>query len=136
MSLRQITIPGFGCRLLGRLLAVLAVVSQLALGSVFLPDEASAQQQVAALDALSVLCDSTTPILPSGQPAHQRHSHGGPLCPLSVTLALPAVVLASAPDLPLPQGRSAGQSALPPPSRGPSTQPRYALLPRGPPALT
>ena len=136
MSLRQITTPRLASGLPGLLLAVLALVSQLALGSVLLPDEASAQQRVAALDALSVLCDSTTSPVPAGQPAHHRHPPDCTLCPPSATLALPAMVLASAPDVPLPQSVAAERVALPPPAQGPPAQPRYAKLPRGPPALT
>ena len=128
---RQIRRLGFA-RGPGLLLAILALVSQLALGSLVLPGDAAAEEQIAALDALSVLCDASMPV----PPAHHRNAPDPALCPLSLTLALPAMVLAAGPDVPPPRSRLAGRTILPPPARGPPTQPRFTALPRGPPVPT
>jgi hypothetical protein len=135
MSSRQRT-PSRPVRsLAGLLLAVLALVSQLALGAIVLPDEAAAQEQsIAALDAISVLCQSPTPAAPDRAPAHHRCPDCA-LCPLSVALAMQATVLASGPDLPPPSSQSAIRLALPPPARAPPAQPHTTPLPRGPPVL-
>ncbi len=119
----------------GLLVAVVALASQLALGSVVLPDEAAARDQsVATLDALTILCDAAGPASPGQPPRHQHHPDCA-LCPLSVALALPAVVLTSEPALPPPSSRLADGAALPPPARGPPAQPRHTPPSRGPPVL-
>ena len=131
MALGQITRPGFARGLPGLLLAMLALVSQLALGSLLLPDHASAQEQIAALDALSLLCDASAPV----PPVHHPHGPDCALCPLSLTLAVPAMVLAAGPDVPLPRSQLTRRTYLPPPARGPPAQRRFTALPRGPPVL-
>ncbi len=119
----------------GLLLAVLALVSQIALGSLVLPDAASAQEQsIAALDALSIICSTGTPATPGDHPAH-HHAPDCTLCPLCVTLALPGVILSTAVELPAPSSQSAGRASLPPPARGPPSQARTTPPARGPPAL-
>lgn len=121
----------------GLLLAVLALVSQLALGAVVLPDPASAQEQsVAALDALSILCNSASPTAPGEGPRHHRQDRDCVPCPLAVSLALPAAVLASGPELPPPSSQLADSVSLPPPARGPPAQPRQTPPSRGPPVLS
>ena len=137
MSSRQTTQPRFLGGLPGLLLAVLALVSQLALGSFVLPDEAAAREQsVAALDALSVICNSTNPASPTPTKPHHRHGPDCAVCPLCIALALQAVVLGSPPDLPAPSSRLADRATLPPPARAPPAQPRLAPPARGPPVLT
>ena len=120
----------------GLLLAVLALVSQLALGSIAMPDEAAAREQsVAALDSLSIICSATTPVEHApGQ--HHHHGMDCAVCPLCAALAMHAVVLGSGPDLPAPSSRLAHRATLPPPARAPPAQPRHAPPPRGPPVLT
>jgi hypothetical protein len=122
----------------GLLVALLAIASQLALGAIVLPDEASAREQsVAALDALTIFCSSATPTAPDDAPKHHhRHAQDCAICPLAVALAMPAAVLASAPALPPPSSRAADRAALPPPARGPPAQPRYTPPSRGPPVLS
>ncbi len=137
MSARKLTNSRRSGGLPGLLLAVLALVSQLALGSIVLPDDASAQERsVAALEALSVLCDSSVPTSPDQAPTHHRHSPDCAICPLSVALAMPAVVLASGPELPPRSSRLATRASLPPPARAPPGQPRYTPPSRGPPVLS
>lgn len=136
MSSRQLT----NSRRLGGfpsvLLALLALVSQLALGAVVLPDAASAQDQsVAALEALSVLCDSSKPN-PPGQPGHRQHDPDRALCPLAVALALPVFVLAAGPELPLPSRALADTAPLVPQARAPPALPRQTPPSRGPPILS
>ncbi len=102
MTLRVPPWAGWACRSpVGLVLAVLALVSQMALGAMVLPDAAQARQ-ASALDALSVMCGGA----PQG---HVDHAPGAPrrhhaaevaLCPLSGALAGQAVVMAPAPVLP------------------------------------
>ncbi len=85
-------------RFLSFLLVVVAVVSQLALGAMVLPDDSPAGE-IAALDAVALLCGH----LPGhdGSPAH-RHRTGHPaLCPVSIALALPSAIPTSGPALPV-----------------------------------
>jgi hypothetical protein len=96
---------------------IMALVSQLALGSMVLPDQTPPVSWAAA-DAVSVLC---------GPHQHDRappaHHHESPvLCARSVALALPLVLLASDVAVPLPR---------------PVTTHRVVILAsaRGPPAL-
>ena len=75
----------------GLLIALLALVSQVALGAVVLPDEASARDQSAAtLDAVSILCDGAAPAPRDRAPAHHRHDPECALCPLCIALATAA----------------------------------------------
>ena len=118
----------------GLLLAIIALISQLALGSLVLPDSASAQEQsVAALDALSIICSTPIAGAPDNPPAHHRHAPDCTLCPLCSTLAMQGVILTAAPALPAPVSQQTGRAVLPPPARAPPAQPRYAPPARGPP---
>ena len=136
MSPRHRTDTWLRGRLAGFLLAVVALASQLALGAMVLPDEASAREQsTAALEAMTVLCDSSVPAAPDHGPAHHRHVADSALCPFSAMGSLQAAVLASAPDLPLPVSRLAARAGLPPLARGPPAPSRRAPPPRGPPVL-
>ena len=128
---RQPWLPG---RLAGLLLAVVALVSQLAFGAIVLPDEAAAQEQsVAALEAVSILCQSPAPGQP---PPPHRHAPDCALCPLSAALDHQAVILGAAPALPRPSRAMAVRATRPPPARAPPSQPRDTAYPRGPPSLT
>ncbi len=121
----------------GWLLALLALVSQLALGGIVLPDEAAAQESsVAALEALTVLCDSSAPTPPDVPRRHQRGPDAA-MCPAASVLALAAVILTPAPALPPLTRQVAAAPALPPTARGPpAAPPRYIPASRGPPVLS
>ncbi len=115
------------------LLAGIALVSQLALGAMVLPDDAP-QGQIAALDAASILCGGNHPS-GNGDPASHRHEPTNPaLCPISIALALPSVIPTSAPELPL-----SSHSVLffrtkeRPPGRGPPAATARVGAPRAPP---
>ena len=137
MSVRQITgIRAWG-GLPGLILVVLALVSQVALGAVVLPDEAGgAAQAVAALEAVAVYCDSSAPAVPGQEPAHRHQGPERAICPLSVALALPAVILTAGPDLPRPARRVVERVELPPAARAPPPPLHARPQPRGPPVLS
>ena len=120
-------------RLLGLVLAVWALASQVAAGSVMLPgDVAAGQRTMARLDALSVLC---SPDHAPGQPhAPAPHHHDLALCPLQA-LAGSALLLAAAPALPLPSLHGPRLAATLPRARAPPAPPYTTALPRGPPAF-
>jgi hypothetical protein len=117
----------------GLLLALLALVSQLALGTMVLPDDSAVPQ----LDAISILCQTGAPDQPQPATPHHQHVPDCAICPLCVALAVPGVILTPAPMLPLPPSiRHVAQIALPPPSRGPPSRPLHISPSRGPPVLT
>ena len=125
--------PAIGIARLAALIAcVLALVSQLALGAVVLPDVSPADQ-LAALNAAVVDCapdpGNDTPAIP-----HQRDA-GAALCPLAAALDAPGAILAASPTLPPPAKATATRAALPPQSRAPPGHPVEARYPRGPPIL-
>ena len=127
MSARQSRYP----RRLGHVLALLALVCQVLLGGVALPDMAAAEQA----SALGVICHAGAPPAPDQAPAHHRRITGCALCPLCV-MAMQGVIPAVAPALPGPSVRMADRAAQPPPARAPPAQPRLVAFPRGPPVLT
>jgi hypothetical protein len=107
----------------GLLAAVLALVSQLALGAVVLPDDAPAGQ-LAELDAVSVLCTGAAPDADSPAP-HRHYAADLTVCPLGIALAAPCCLPEPAPALPprrkpsRPEPSSAPPAAarrLPPPA--------------------
>ena len=110
-------------------LAVLvALVSQLALGSVVLGDDAAG-----FLAAATVLCQTDDG---TGHPPPTHHHLGDPcVCPLAMALALPAVLPTSAftaaapPAALILRDRGAVQARAPP------SHIYAAAFPRGPPAL-
>ena len=116
---------------MGLLVAVVAMVSQLALGAMVLPDDRPADP-VAALTALSVLCQAGHPA--GGRPAPARRAPQAAVCPLGVTLASPAVIVGPAPALPAPPAELALRAA-PPPAGAPPALAVTAAYPRGPPVL-
>ena len=121
-----------GIGLPGVIVAVLALISQLALGAAVLPDQIPANS-VAALAAAMVDC---APAVPGHKPAPSpRHDGGSALCPLSVALALPSVILTAAPILPPPLPALAMRTASRPPARAPPNRVPEAAFPRGPPTL-
>jgi hypothetical protein len=114
-------------RLLGLLLAVVGLASQLALGSVVIPDGPSADDSLAAA---SVICR------PGEKPSHQPAQKAPAVHPLSVALALPSVVPVPAPLLPPPAAVVIGRAASTAQPRAPPPAPVLAAQPRGPPALS
>lgn len=120
------------CALLpGPFLCLLALVSQLALGAVVLPDDTAGRQR-ADLAALSIQCSSSSP----REPIHHHHHHraGEPaLCPLATALALPAVILMPAPVLPTVGSSLALRWLATASARGPPSAVARPGLPRGPP---
>jgi hypothetical protein len=114
------------------LLAGIALVSQLALGAVVLPDDAP-QGAIAALAAASILCGGNHP---SDQgPASHKHQPANPaLCPISVALALPSVIPTPTPELPGSSNSVLYLRTLErPPGRGPPAATARVGAPRAPP---
>ncbi len=113
--------------------AVIALVSQLALGAVLPPDEPT-PQQIAALNAVRVLCDGVAPSDRGGAP-QQHHRHLAPaMCPIGATLSLPSVVLTPAPVLPAPSAAMRyARAPERPPGRGPPPATARVGVPRAPP---
>lgn len=118
------------------LIATIALVSQIALGAIVLPDR-SAQQDLAAFAAASIFCNGGH-TAGHHAPASHRHRPADPaLCPLSIALALPSVILSPVPVLPAAnetvllfrtRERSPGRGRLPATAR--------VGAPRAPPSLT
>lgn len=119
--------------LLRALLATVALVSQLTLGSLVLPDAASARA-AASLDAMTILCTSA----PAGTTApvhHHPRPVDQPLGELAAALTLPALLLAPVfRPFPSPATTRLFCAALPP-ARGPPQRLAWALHVRGPPIL-
>jgi len=121
---------------LGFLTAIIALVSQLALGAV-LPLDGPVPQQIAALNAVRVLCDGSQPSDHGGKPDHGRRPLAPAICPISVTLSLPSVLLAPAPLLPTPSAPVLYVRAIErPPLRGPPHATARVGEPRAPPLST
>ena len=117
----------------GLLTAMLALVSQLALGAVVLPDDTPAGQ-LAEMDALSVLCTGAAPDRNIPTP-HRHHAADLTLCPLSIALAAPCCLSEPAPALPPPPPAIAARSFERPPGRGPPPATARVGEPRAPPVL-
>jgi len=117
-------------RPIGLLLAVVALVSQLALGAVVAEDVSPAA--LLALDDVSLLCSGAAP---DQAPAHRHQSADFSLCPLSVALALPAVVPVPAPVFPAPRAVLVVRQDERPPGRGPPPRTARVGAPRAPPFI-
>lgn len=140
MAPRRIMTSRLAGGLPGLLLAVLAIVSQLAAGAIVLPGRAIARDRVAdraiaALDALTVLCDSSAPAKPGQQPVHHPRPPDCAICPAGADLSPLVAILASVPEVPPPPARPMDGAGAPPQARAPPQPPRLAKLPRGPPHL-
>lgn len=119
--------------LIRALFAIVALVSQLALGSLVLPDQAAARSIVDVRSA-TVLCKSSPPGLKL--PSHQeRHPTQETVCLLDGALELPAVILIPAVILPPLRLPTAGRLIGLPPARAPPSAVRWAQRARGPPNL-
>ncbi len=121
-------------RLPGFIVAVLALISQLALGAIVLPDHTPTDGAAALAAAMVDCAPGTTPPARPDTPGH--HNDGAALCPLSVALALPSVILSPAPALPTPPLVLAVRTDRLPPARAPPSRVPDAAYPRGPPALS
>jgi hypothetical protein len=125
--------PGHRARFLGYLTAVIALVSQLSLGAVLLPD-APTSQQFAALEAANVFCDGNQTSDHGGKPEHNHRQQAPAICPISITLSLPSIVLTPTPILPAPSALVIDARALErPPGRGPPPATARVGVPRAPP---
>ncbi len=118
----------------GFLVAMIALVSQLALGGLVPPDD-DAVSRLAALDAVSILCSGHQAADPKGgQAPHRHHAIDLALCPLAIALAVPDCLLPT--SAPLTPARSCGTgdgSREPPPGRGPPAATARVGAPRAPP---
>jgi len=116
---------------LGTLLALLAVVAQLAFASV-VPNPGIAL----VLQGDGPICHAPSPPGAPAPPAHHRQVPDCAFCPLCVSLATPAIVLpGTAPALPIPVAVIFRRPGLPPPATAPPSTAYRAAQPRGPPAL-
>ena len=123
---------GHAFGILSYLTAVIALVSQLALGAVLLPDMPS-QQQFASLEAANVFCDGNQ-TTHGGKPDHKHRQPAPAICPISITLSLPSIVLAPTPVLPAPSGYVIHARAFEhAPGRGPPPATARVGVPRAPP---
>ena len=115
--------------LLRAMLAILALVSQLASGSVSPADSTKTAQ----FRAIAAFCDgSPGPTTPT----HRRHRPNDVAAfPLEAALELPAVILMPAAALPRPQETGRGWLFVLPPQRGPPGTIAWARYARGPPFL-
>jgi len=121
-------------RLAGLVLAVLALVSQLAVGSLA-PVDAWADGQVSELTALTVLCQGTPPLDAGHGSQRRRHLPDCAPAASSAELALPGFVLAPSTTLPapVPGGRAPRPSLLS--AHAPPSHRSRVGFPRGPPAF-
>lgn len=119
----------------GLLLAMLALVSQLALGSLA-PVDADADGQRAELAALTMLC-RTTLVIGSHDPAAPHHHRLPDYAPASLAAALdlPCLVAAPAPVLPAPSSGARLRLVSLLSARGPPSHQSHLGFPRGPPVL-
>ncbi len=127
MARRFRHVPG----LIFHLLVGIALISQLALGAMVLPDD-SPHATLAALDAAGILCGADR--TGHAPPASPHHRASPALCPISVALALPSVVPTAALELPVFSGAIVhlGPEDAPP-ARGPPSPAARVGTPRGPP---
>ena len=119
-------------------LAAVALVGQLLLGSLVPPDgttagaTARAADATARLHAVTILC-SSRPAAPA-TPAHPRHRPADPAaCPLEIGLALPAVILMPAVAVPSPAMAARRAPFILPAARAPPATTAWARRARGPP---
>ena len=114
-------------------LAAVALVSQLLLGSLVLPDDAAAGA-AARLRAVVVLC-SSRPTVPAA-PVRHRHLPVDPAaCPLELALELPAVILMPTVTVPSPAVSARSTSFTLPAARAPPVAVAWARHARAPPRL-
>ncbi len=118
----------------GLLAVLVALVGQLALGAVVLPDE-SPRSQLAALDAASIFCQAGSDTGGNDKPPIPHHAADYALCPLSVSLAQSMAIPVPDVLLPVPSQSLAMRSGALPQARAPPSRIVIAAYPRGPPSL-
>lgn len=122
--------------LMRALFAVVALVGQLAVGSLVLPDRSDAAS-LAGIETTMVLCgNSAATRMTDGRatPAHRNHPLQAGRA-LDLALELPAVILLPASFLPPPRLVAGSGIAALPPARAPPTTAAWAWRARGPPVL-
>ena len=113
--------------LFGTLLAVCALIAQLAFGSAM----PGASNDIAVATA-TALCHSDDD--GSGAPAPIPHTPDCVLCPVCLTIAQAAFLLpANAPAVPAPRVLAISTAAVLPPATAPPGTPRRVAQPRAPP---
>jgi hypothetical protein len=119
-------IPAFGL-----LLALLALVAQLAFGAVVPRPELGL-----ALDAAGIICHAPASSDGTAPPAHHHPMPDCQFCPLCMSLGTPGLVLPGAPPRPpSPRITAFRRPGLPPPAIAPPVAAVLSAQPRGPPAL-
>ncbi len=114
-------------------LAAVALVSQLLLGSLALPDDAAAGA-AAQLRAVVVLC-SSRPTAPAAPLHHRHHPIDPAACPLEIALELPAVILMPTVTVPSPAVSARPTPFILPAARAPPVSVAWAQHARAPPKL-
>lgn len=138
-AMRPVRDPGRRLSVLGLLMAVLALLGQIAFGSA-MPAQAAAQVPNLLASPLGdiPICHSGAPgMADDGAPVdHAHHGMQCALCPACHVLAAAAVLPVLTSAVPAPLATLAARQELPPPARGP---PAAAVLaatyPTGPPCL-
>jgi hypothetical protein len=116
---------------LGTFLAALALVAQLALGSVA-PDP----EQALALHDAAIICHAPPPGHAKLPPAQHHRVPIGQFCPLWTALTAPHPLLPSAVSSPhVPAVMAWHRPGLPPPAIAPPAAPYPSAQPRAPPIL-
>ena len=116
----------------GWILALLALVAQLAFGAMVpRPEMALAQSRAAdRIKHAMTPGDDTTP------PSHRHRMPDCQFCPLCMSLATPAIVMpGGSPSLRPPRIAAFRRPGLPPPATAPPAPTLLAAQPRGPPVL-
>ncbi len=138
-SLRNLPGMGFSfrhlCGPVSFVVAVVALVSQLALGAMVLPDN-TLPDVAGAIDAVGILCaGSPTPDHGPGQRDGHTHRPAAPaICPIGAALALPSIVPAPLPVLPAPPAAIlVSRTHERPPGTGPPPPTARVGIPRAPP---
>jgi hypothetical protein len=122
--------PAWPC--IGRLLAMVALISQVAIGAMPHAGQASLAE-IAAVDAVGILCSGAPPPPHQGD-AHHTHRPAPAICPIGVSLGLAIAVLTPAPLPPTPAAAVLWRVARArPPGRGPPPPATRVGAPRAPP---
>ena len=119
-------------RACGLILAWLALLSQLVLGTLVLPDTAP-DPGLDRIAALSVICRPGHPP-PDRHPLPHLPSQEHALLALAATVALPGIILTTVAALPAPGVVSIPHAVILPPPRAPPVRFITDGAPRGPPA--
>jgi len=120
-----------GIRPSGLVLALLALVAQLAFGAV-VPN----LELPMALHDAAIICQAPSPDQGKTPPAQHHHVPIGAFCPIWTALTAPTPLLASSgPLLPIPTQALFHRPGLPPPATAPPAVAFRLAQPRAPPVL-